>query len=77
MKSENENLSNDDLIYELNITLEAMLIYAGVKRDKLQAAAQAYIENIDAVLQNSDAQGADEPIAVVEFLRANKPELFN
>ncbi|MDA3042623.1 MULTISPECIES: hypothetical protein [unclassified Campylobacter] len=77
MKSENENLSNDDLIYELNITLEAMLIYAGVRRDKLQAAAQAYIENIDAVLQNSDAQGADEPIAVVEFLRANKPELFN
>ncbi|MDA3057573.1 hypothetical protein OFN97_00370 [Campylobacter sp. VBCF_05 NA6] len=77
MKSENENLSNDDLIYELNITLEAMLIYAGVKRDKLQAAAQAYIENIDEVLQNSDAQGADEPIAVVEFLRANKPELFN
>ncbi|MDA3046614.1 hypothetical protein OFO10_05525 [Campylobacter sp. VBCF_06 NA8] len=77
MKSENENLSNDDLIYELNITLEAMLIYAGVKRDKLQAAAQAYIENIDAVLQNSDAQGPDEPIAVVEFLRANKPELFN
>ncbi|MDA3052710.1 hypothetical protein OFO01_04500 [Campylobacter sp. JMF_01 NE2] len=77
MKSENENLSNDDLIYELNITLEAMLIYAGVRRDKLQVAAQAYIENIDAVLQNSDAQGADEPIAVVEFLRANKPELFN
>ncbi|MBP3225035.1 MULTISPECIES: hypothetical protein [unclassified Campylobacter] len=77
MKSENENLSNDDLIYELNITLEAMLIYAGVRRDKLQAAAQAYIENIDEVLQNSDAQGADEPIAVVEFLRANKPELFN
>ncbi|MDA3047647.1 hypothetical protein [Campylobacter sp. JMF_08 NE1] len=77
MKSENENLNNDDLIYELNITLEAMLIYAGVRRDKLQAAAQAYIENIDEVLQNSDAQGADEPIAVVEFLRANKPELFN
>ena len=77
MKSENENLSNDDLIYELNITLEAMLIYAGVRRDKLQAAAQAYIENIDAVLDGSDAQGADEPIAVVEFLRANKPELFN
>ena len=76
MKAENENISNDDLIYELNVTLEAMLLYAGVKREKLSQAAQEYIENIDAVLENSDAVGADEPMAVVEFLRANKPELF-
>ncbi len=76
MKNNDEKIAEQDLIYEINILLDAMLLYAGVKRERLADAAQLYIENIDVVLQNSDASGADEVIAVVEFLRSKYAELF-
>lgn len=76
MKNNDEKIAEQDLIYEINILLDAMLLYAGVKRDRLADAAQLYIENIDTVLENSDASGADEVIAVVEFLRGKHAELF-
>ncbi|WP_297948256.1 hypothetical protein [uncultured Campylobacter sp.] len=76
MKNNDEKIAEQDLIYEINILLDAMLLYAGVKRDRLADAAQLYIENIDTVLANSDASGADEVIAVVEFLRGKHAELF-
>ena len=76
MKTNDEKIAEQDLIYEINILLDAMLLYAGVKRDRLADAAQLYIENIDTVLANSDASGADEVIAVVEFLRSEHAELF-
>lgn len=76
MKTNDEKIAEQDLIYEINILLDAMLLYAGVKRERLADAAQLYIENIDTVLANSDASGADEVIAVVEFLRGKHLELF-
>ena len=76
MKNNDEKIAEQDLIYEINILLDAMLLYAGVKREQLADAAQLYIENIDAVLESSDASGADEVIAVVEFLRGKHAELF-
>lgn len=76
MKINDEKIAEQDLIYEINILLDAMLLYAGVKRDRLADAAQLYIENIDTVLANSDTSGADEVIAVVEFLRGKHAELF-
>ena len=76
MKTNDEKIAEQDLIYEINILLDAMLLYAGVKRDRPADAAQLYIENIDTVLANSDASGADEVIAVVEFLRSEHAELF-
>lgn len=76
MKTNDEKIAEQDLIYEINILLDAMLLYAGVKRERLADAAQLYIENIDTVLENSDASGADEVIAVVEFLRGKHAELF-
>jgi len=76
MKNNDEKIAEQDLIYEINILLDAMLLYAGVKREQLADAAQLYIENIDTVLENSDASGADEVIAVVEFLRGKHAELF-
>ncbi|WP_297901012.1 hypothetical protein [uncultured Campylobacter sp.] len=76
MKNNDEKIAEQDLIYEINILLDAMLLYAGVKRERLADAAQLYIENIDTVLANSDASGADEVIAVVEFLRGKHAELF-
>ncbi|WP_297913657.1 hypothetical protein [uncultured Campylobacter sp.] len=76
MKTNDEKIAEQDLIYEINILLDAMLLYAGVKRERLADAAQLYIENIDTVLESSDASGADEVIAVVEFLRGKHAELF-
>lgn len=76
MKNNDEKIAEQDLIYEINILLDAMLLYAGVRRERLADAAQLYIENIDTVLANSDASGADEVIAVVEFLRSKYTELF-
>jgi hypothetical protein len=76
MKTNDEKIAEQDLIYEINILLDAMLLYAGIKRERLADAAQLYIENIDTVLANSDASGADEVIAVVEFLRGKHAELF-
>ena len=76
MKTNDEKIAEQDLIYEINILIDAMLLYAGVKRERLADAAQLYIENIDTVLANSDASGADEVIAVVEFLRGKHAELF-
>lgn len=67
----------EDLQYELSITLEAMLLYAGVKRAKLDEAVQSYIEVIDKVLENSNKEGVDEVLEVVEYLKIHKKELFS
>ncbi|EMS8460482.1 hypothetical protein V5B88_001641 [Campylobacter coli] len=78
-QTHNKNLKNEleDLRYELSIVLEAMLLYAGVKREKLESAIEAYIDNIDSVLENSNKEGVDEVLEVVEFLKNQHSELFN
>ncbi|EAH7268649.1 hypothetical protein ELM38_05950, partial [Campylobacter jejuni] len=70
-QNNNKTLKNEleDLQYELSIVLEAMLLYAGVKREKLENAIETYIDNIDNVLENSDKEGVDEILEVVEFLK--------
>lgn len=73
-------LSADDienLQYELSITLEALLLLAGVRREKLDDAVQSYIECIDEVLADFDKEGADEVLAVVNHLKTHKKELFS
>lgn len=72
-QNNNKTLKNEleDLQYELSIVLEAMLLYAGVKREKLENAIEAYIDNIDNVLENSNKEGVDEILEVVEFLKNN------
>lgn len=80
LKKENNNktLKNEleDLQYELSIVLEAMLLYAGVKREKLENAIEAYIDNIDNVLENSNKEGVDEILEVVEFLKNKYKDFF-
>lgn len=70
----NEDLQ--DLQYELSVVLEAMLLYAGVERQRLEEAVEAYIECIDKVLENSTKEGVDEILAVVEYLKTHNKELF-
>ncbi|EMB1201162.1 hypothetical protein [Campylobacter coli] len=73
-QTHNKNLKNEleDLRYELSI----VLLYAGVKREKLESAIEAYIDNIDSVLENSNKEGVDEVLEVVEFLKNQHSELF-
>ncbi|MFK0463314.1 hypothetical protein ACISOT_00660 [Campylobacter jejuni] len=56
-QNNNKTLKNEleDLQYELSIVLEAMLLYAGVKREKLENAIEAYIDNIS-LLYTSPSQ---------------------
>ncbi|MBK1994158.1 hypothetical protein FSE90_07840, partial [Campylobacter novaezeelandiae] len=70
MHKNNKEQEIEDLTYELNIVLEAMLLYAGVKRNKLDKAIEIYIENIDIILEHSTNEGVDEILEVVEYLRA-------
>ncbi|MBK1964769.1 hypothetical protein [Campylobacter novaezeelandiae] len=76
MHKNNKEQEIEDLTYELNIVLEAMLLYAGVKRNKLDKAIEIYIENIDIILEHSTNEGVDEILEVVEYLRAHHKELF-
>lgn len=66
----------DELSYELSMMLEAMLYYAGVKKDRLEAAAETYIECIDDALENSGAEGVDEVLEVVEYMKKKHAKFF-
>ncbi|AJC89301.1 hypothetical protein L8Y64_00770 [Campylobacter lari] len=70
-KEEIENLQ-----YELSIVLEAMLLFAGVKRSKLEKAIEIYIDCIDEVCQNTQKEGVDEILEVVEYLKNHYKDLF-
>ncbi|MCW0185327.1 hypothetical protein OJP00_01925 [Campylobacter lari] len=70
-KEEIENLQ-----YELSIVLETMLLFAGVKRAKLEKAIGVYIDCIDEVCQNTQKEGVDEILEVVEYLKIHHKDLF-
>ena len=66
----------DELSYELSMMLEAMLYYAGVKKDRLEDAAETYIECIDDALENSGAEGVEEVLEVVEYMKKKHAKFF-
>lgn len=72
-----EDLNAQDLAYEVSILLEATLFYAGVKKQNLDEAVEIYIENIDKILQNSQKEGFEEIVEVVEFMKKHHSHLFN
>ena len=74
--AKNDEFDFEEMAYEVSVLLEGMLYFAGVKRANLEKAAEIYIENIDEILENSNLDGVDEPIAVVEYLKKNHKELF-
>ncbi len=80
-KSEQELIRCKEMIEDLSIEvanlLEAMLFFAGVKRENLQKAVQEYIDAIDVVFKDEDGEmGLDEIIKVIKYLKSNKSELF-
>jgi len=77
MKDYEEEITLEEMSYELDIMMQAMLFYAGVKREKIEAATDLYIEMIDDVLEkNQKASGMDEVLAVIEELKKRHKELF-
>lgn len=75
MKQDNE-IAMQDMAYEISILLEAMLFYAGVKKENLDKVAQLYIENIDKVLEDSQSEGFEECVEVINYLKKDYPEFF-
>lgn len=70
------NNREEELFYTINSLLDSVLYLSGVKRENLEKAAQFYIDNIDDVLSNSNAQGMDEVIEVIEYMKQKCPEFF-
>ncbi|MGG7047819.1 MULTISPECIES: hypothetical protein [unclassified Campylobacter] len=71
-----QDVSVEELSYELSVVLEGLLYYAGVKKSKLEEAASTYVECIDDALEGSDAEGVDEVIAIVEYMKKHHSKLF-
>ncbi|CUU76306.1 hypothetical protein [Campylobacter hyointestinalis] len=76
MKDYENKITPEEMSYELDLMMQGMLYFAGVKKDRLLDACDIYIENIDDVLENSKSEGVDEVIEVVEFMKKNYKELF-
>lgn len=76
MKDYENEITPEEMSYELDLMMQGMLHYAGVKKDRLLDACDLYIENIDDVLENSKSEGVDEVIEVVEYMKKNYKELF-
>ncbi|MDL0089102.1 hypothetical protein [Campylobacter gastrosuis] len=70
------DVSVEELSYELSVVLEGLLYYAGVKKSKLEEAAGIYVECIDDALENSNSQGVDEVIEIVEYMKKHHTKLF-
>lgn len=76
MKNYENDVTLEEMSYELELATLGMLYYAGVKKELINEAFDRYIDVIDDVLENSDTNGVDEVIAVVEYMKKNYPELF-
>ncbi len=67
----------EELAAHLADMLEAALLLAGVKREKLQQAAKRYVEAIDEVFEDQEGEmGADEIVQVIDYLKRSDPQLF-
>lgn len=76
MQNKNFQQELEDLRYELSVVLEAMLLYAGAKREKLEELIELYIDKIDEVLEHSDKEGVDEILEFVEYLKTHHSDFF-
>lgn len=71
-----EDVSVEELSYELSVVLEGLLYYAGVSKAKLEEAAEIYVSCIDEALSGSESTGVDEVIEIVEYMKKNHKKLF-
>lgn len=78
MKHEDE-VTLDEMSATLNEMLLATLHFAGVKNNKLEEAADAYMDALDEVFGDDDDGFLDKDaiVKVVEHLKKTQKELFN
>lgn len=69
----------EDLAVQLTDMLEVALYFAGAKKDKLEDAAQAYVEALDELFENTEEIeiGVNEIIKTINHLKKTKQEFFN
>jgi phosphoglycolate phosphatase-like HAD superfamily hydrolase len=78
-KRENEeDVTLEEMSAVLQEMLKATLYFAGVKKAKLDEAADVYLDAIDEVFgeEEEGMLGVDEVVKVIEHLKKNNPELF-
>lgn len=75
----NEEFEFEDFAVQLTDMLEVALYYAGAKKDKLEDAAEAYIEVLDELYEDNEEMeiGVNEIIKAINHLKKTKKELFN
>lgn len=71
-------LEIEELAIQLADMLGAALYFAGVKKNRLKEATDAYLEEIDNFFEDEDGQmGMDEVIELIKHLKKSKPQLFS
>lgn len=82
-KNEHVDQNEDDVTLEemsavLQEMLRAALYFAGAKKNRLDDAADIYLDAIDEVFGEEEGMlGIDEIVKVVEHMKKENPELFN
>jgi phosphoglycolate phosphatase-like HAD superfamily hydrolase len=77
-REEEEDVTLEEMSAVLQEMLRATLYFAGVKKAKLDEAADVYLDAIDEVFGEDEEGmlGVDEVVKVIEHLKKNNPELF-
>ncbi|MFK5881848.1 MAG: hypothetical protein QM482_06505 [Sulfurospirillum sp.] len=72
-------LEIEELAIQLTDMLNAALFFAGVKKENLKKAVDAYLDAIDEVFDEDDdsEMGLDEIITVINHIKRREPKLFN
>ena len=76
---EDVEIEIEELAVQLSDMLNVALFFAGVKKENLKKAVDAYLDAIDEVFDEDDdsEMGQDEIITVINYLKRNSPKLFN
>ncbi len=69
----------EELALQLSDMLNVALFFAGVKKENLKKAVDAYLDTIDEVFDEDDdsEMGQEEIIMVINRMKKNQPKLFN
>ncbi len=73
-----ERITLEEMSYELEVVMQAMLLFAGVKKEKLEEAVDEYIEIIGEVDETNQEAGDVELVQIaVNELKRRKKSWFN
>lgn len=86
MSNENETteleeaeIEIEEIAMQLADMLSAALYFAGVKKENLPEAIDAYLQGLDEIFQDDEdvaEMGVDEVIKVIEYLQTSHKHLF-